>query len=105
MINYNKGCIKLDPVKDAKILDIFRDLKNSPTVVVDYKDDKSLWGSISRKIGVKCKNLIDRKEPLFYPTSTAKNHSMGFVHRPLDVNIEIVDYTKYSKILFNRKIF
>ena len=105
MINYNKGFIKLDPVKDARILDIFKELKKTPTVVIDYKNDRTIWGSISRKIGVKCKKLVDRENPLFYPTSTSKNHSMGFVHRPLDVNIEIIEFKKYHKILFNRKIF
>lgn len=101
----NKGFIFLDPLKDKSLLHIFNDLKEQQTVVFDYNGKKDTWKHISIKIGVKCKKLMEIKDPLLFPSSTARNHKLGFVTRPKDVKVEIIPVGKKMKVLFDRKYF
>jgi len=104
----DKGYIILDPDNDKLLLNIFNDLIKKPLVVYDYKGKKDKWGSISRKIGLKCKDLFDEENPLnglMLPTSSARYHNLGFVTRPMKVEIAINPFKNKKKVLFNRKLF
>lgn len=101
----NKGFIFLDPFEDKSLLHIFNDLQKQQTVIFDYNGKKDIWSSISKKIGVRCKKLIDIDEPLLFPTSISRYHNLGFVTRPMDVKIEIIPIGKKRKVLFDRKNF
>ena len=104
----NKGHFYLDPVKDKTLLHIFTDLKTAQIVQFELngKKEKQKWASVSRKIGIKCKDLINAKPPLLHPTSIARWHNIGFITRPEDIDIEIKPaLSKQKKIVLTRKIF
>ena len=103
----DKGFIILDPIKDKDIFPIFNELKTKQ-VVPKIIEDKEKWRLASAKIGRRCKHLIDFEEPengLFYPPSVSRSSNMGFIQRPLSVDVEIIDFRKLKKIIFSRKIF
>jgi len=101
----NKGFIILDPFEDKSLLHIFNDLQTQQTVIFNYKGKKDIWSSISKKIGIRCKELIDLDDPLFFPTSSSRYHNLGFITRPKDVEIGIIPNGKKIKVLFDRKNF
>lgn len=101
----NKGFVLIDPVKDKTMFHVFNDLIEQQTVVFDYDGHEEAWGSISRKIGVRCKKLMGGDDPLFYPTGSARYHKLGFITRPKNVKVIKKDHGKQKKFIFSRKIF
>lgn len=111
----DKGYIILDPVKDGEyfktLLHIFNDLQEKQCVIFPFKEKKEKWRITSSIIGRRAiaKNLIDFKEPmngLFFPPSSSRTSSIGFITRPKNVSVELVPYRKQKvKVVFNRKIF
>lgn len=101
----NRDYILLDPIKDKTLLHIFNDLRKQQVVIFDYSEDKEKWKRVSRKIGVKCKDFNNLKNPFIFPTSSARWHNLGFVTRPKTTEIEIVPFKGKQKIIFNHKIF
>ncbi len=100
----NKGYIVIDPFEDKVMDRIFNDLLEYP--VVEYNPDihGGNWQSVSKKIGIKCKELIDVKK-LINPTTVARTRHINLITLPKGTQIEIEQIGKKKKILFNRKIF
>jgi len=100
----NKGFIIIDPFEDKVMDRIFNDLLDYP--VVEYKKERhgGNWWSVSKKIGIKCKDLIDNKK-LINPTTVARTRNINLITLPRGTNIEIEQIGKKKKIIFNRKIF
>lgn len=104
-----KGFILVNPFTEKEMLRIFNDLMKTQVVPVQIKKmEKGRWQRISGQIGKRCKSLIDIEEPtdgLMFPLSMSRGMNIGFVSRPKQVEIEIIDFKKQKKIIFNRKLF
>lgn len=104
----NRRCIVIDPLTDKTLVHIFNDLQNVECVPFCYEGDdrrKKTWESVSRKIGVKCKELINADPPFLFPVSNSRYHRMGFVTRPPSTDIAVEPFGKELKIWFQRKHF
>lgn len=99
----NKGHIIIDPFEDKVMDRIFNDLLEYP--VVEYNQDVhgGDWMHVSKKIGVRCKEIIDKG--LMNPVSVSRTKYKNFITIPQKSIIEIESVGKKKKILFNRKIF
>jgi len=99
----NKGFIIIDPFEDKVMDRIFNDLLEYP--IVEYNPDihGGVWSSVSKKIGVRCKDIIDMG--LMNPVSVSRTKYKNFITIPKDSTIEAEQIGKKKKILFNRKIF
>ena len=99
----NKGYIIIDPFEDKVMDRIFNDLLDYP--IVEYNKDVhgGDWFEVGKKIGVRCKEIIDKK--LMNPTTVARTRHENFISIPKNSEIEIVPVGKKKKVLFNRKIF
>lgn len=104
-----KGFILINPYTEKEMLRIFNDMMETQVVPIQIKKmEKGRWQRISSQIGKRCKHLIDIEEPrngLIFPPSTNRWMNIGFISRPKQVEIEIIDFKKHKKIIFNRKLF
>jgi hypothetical protein len=98
-----KGSITIDPFEDMTMLRIFNDLSDYPVVKYEPEKHGNTWPVISKKIGVKCKKIIDNK--LLYPTSYSRYYRENYITLPKGVEVKIKPYGKKKIVLFNRKIF
>jgi hypothetical protein len=103
-----KNYIIIDPFKDKTMYHIFTDLQNEQIVPFNYNKKVQEWQNVSRKIGKRCKKLINDENPedgFLYPTSTSRWHKVGFVGRPKKSKVSIIPHGKKKKVVFNRRIF
>lgn len=98
-----KGSVIIDPFEDEVMDRIFNDLLEYPIVEYDKNRHGGDWQSVSKKIGVRCKEIIDKK--LMNPTTIARTRNIPFISIPKGINIEVEIIGKKKMILFNRKIF
>ena len=77
--NNDKGYFLIDPFEDKVMDRIFNDLLEYP--VVEYNPDVhgGSWWSVSKKIGIRCKDLIDNKNGTYFitiPVQTLENKNI-----------------------------
>jgi hypothetical protein len=100
----NKMRLVLDPEFDSLLIQLLNEIRDSQVYEFDYKGkDNKKWISLSSKIGVKAKDIIDNE--LLYPPSTNRCKKLGFISRPKDVEIRIEPFGNKKEISFTRKIF
>ena len=99
----DKGYIIIDPFEDKVMDRIFNDLLDYPVVEYNPNVHGGNWINVSKKIGIRCKKVIDKK--LMNPTTVARTRNINFFSIPKGSSIETVSIGKKKKILFNRKIF
>jgi len=99
----NKGYIIIDPFEDKVMDRIFNDLLDYPVVEYDPSTHGGEWIKVSKKIGIRCKKLIDKK--LMNPTTVARTRNINIISIPKGSSIETASVGKKKKILFDRKIF
>lgn len=99
----NKGYIIIDPFEDKVMDRIFNDLLDYPVVEYNPNVHGGDWINVSKKIGIRCKEIIDKG--LMNPTTVARTRNINIISIPKGSSIETAPVGKKKKILFNRKIF
>ena len=99
----NKGCFIIDPFEDKVMDRIFNDLLDYPVVEYDPDVHGGDWFRVSKKIGIRCKEVIDKG--LMNPTTVARTRNINIISIPKGSSIETERIGKKKKILLNRKIF
>lgn len=101
--NNDRGFFLIDPFEDKVMDRIFNDLLDYPVVEYDPDVHGGDWINVSKKIGIRCKEVIDKK--LMNPTTVARTRNINIISIPKGSYIETSPIGKKKKILFNRKIF